>query len=48
LEAAETLPRLFERFPELALVDGEPRWRASTTFHGLAELPVRLAAQGHD
>ncbi|GAA2589466.1 cytochrome P450 [Actinomadura fulvescens] len=39
MEAAETLPRLFGRFPDLR-VAGEPRWRDSTTFHGLDELPV--------
>ncbi|MBO2453716.1 cytochrome P450 [Actinomadura barringtoniae] len=43
LEANVTLPRLFQRFPELSLVNDEPRWRESTTFHGLTELPVRAA-----
>lgn len=41
LEAAETLTRLFTRFPDLALGDPEPRRRTSSTFHGFSELMVR-------
>ncbi|MFC0042453.1 cytochrome P450 [Actinomadura rayongensis] len=41
MEAAETLSRLFTRFPKLGR-DGDPTWRASSTFHGLNELRVRL------
>ncbi|MFI0444342.1 cytochrome P450 [Actinomadura sp. 6N118] len=41
MEAAEALPRLFARYPGLALASGEPCWRDSTTFHGLQELRVR-------
>jgi cytochrome P450 len=48
LEARMTLPRLFERFPGLTLATSEPRWRESTTFHGLIDLPVRAGAGGHD
>jgi len=39
---AETLTRLFTRYPELALTDAPIHWRDSTTFHGLHELPVRI------
>ncbi|MFC5184507.1 cytochrome P450 [Actinomadura harenae] len=41
LEAAETLTRLFGRFPDLAPAAPEPRRRTSTTFNGWATLPVR-------
>jgi cytochrome P450 len=41
LELAETLVRLFTRFPNMSLA-GEPVWLASTTFRWLQELPVRL------
>jgi hypothetical protein len=41
LEIAETLTRLFRRFPALALTEAPVRWRDSTTFHGMHELPVR-------
>ncbi|POM26308.1 6-deoxyerythronolide B hydroxylase [Actinomadura rubteroloni] len=41
MEAAETLSRLFARFPNLTR-DGAATWRASSTFHGLDELRVRL------
>ncbi|MCP2339011.1 cytochrome P450 [Actinomadura rupiterrae] len=44
LETAETLTRLFARFPGLTPVDAEPRWRTSSTFHGLSELVVRPGA----
>jgi cytochrome P450 len=43
LEIGEALTRLFTRFPGMELA-GEPRWRESTTFHGLTGLPVRLGA----
>ncbi len=42
LELAETLVPLFTRFPDLTLTSREPIWRASTSFRGLQELPVRL------
>jgi cytochrome P450 len=42
LQAVETLPRLFRRFPGLTLIDPDPPWNPSTTFRGLLELPVRL------
>lgn len=42
LQAVETLPRLFRRFPDLALIDPEPPWSPSSTFRGLLKLPVRL------
>ena len=41
LEASEALPRLFARFPGITLLE-QPRWRESTTFHGLQGLSVRL------
>ena len=41
VEAAEALTRLFTRYPNLA-VAGEPRWRASMTFHALRELPLSV------
>jgi cytochrome P450 len=44
LEAQETLTRLFARFPAIMSDVPAPRWRASTTFRGLTELPVRLSA----
>jgi hypothetical protein len=43
LEAAEALVRLYRRYPQLTRRDENPHWRTSSTFHGLAELPVRLA-----
>jgi cytochrome P450 len=42
LQAIETLPRLFRRFPGLTLINPDPPWNPSTTFRGLLELPVRL------
>jgi cytochrome P450 len=42
LVMTETLVRLFTRFPGLTLTSREPIWRASTSFRGLLELPVRL------
>jgi cytochrome P450 len=42
LEAAEALTRLFRAFPGLASASDTPEWRASSTFHGLRTLPVRL------
>ncbi|MFI7587467.1 cytochrome P450 [Spongisporangium articulatum] len=42
LEAAEALTRFFARFPGAQRRDPSPRWRASSTFHGLEALPVRL------
>lgn len=40
LEATEMLPALFNRYPGLRPVDAPPRWRPSTVFHALEELPV--------
>jgi hypothetical protein len=42
LEATEILTRLFTRHPGLALTGQPTRWRDSSTFHALAELPVEL------
>ncbi|GLY14245.1 cytochrome P450 [Kineosporia rhizophila] len=42
LEAEEALTRLFDRHPNVRPVQDVPRWRTSSTFHALAELPVRL------
>ncbi len=42
LEAAESLTRLHRRYPNLALLDAEPRWRPSSTFHRLDAVPARL------
>jgi hypothetical protein len=42
LETAETLPRMFTRFPDLALTGSPIRWRESTTFHALQELSARI------
>ena len=42
LETAETLVRLFTRFPRLSLTSREPVWLSSTSFRWLQELPVRL------
>jgi cytochrome P450 len=42
LETAETLTRLFTRYPDPALTSAPTRWRESSTFHGLRELPVRI------
>jgi hypothetical protein len=45
LEAAETLTRMFIRHPNLQLTDAQIRWRDSTAFHALQELPVRTAGR---
>ncbi|WP_185981592.1 cytochrome P450 [Skermania sp. ID1734] len=42
LEAAEALSALFTRYRHMRLLS-EPRWRESTTFAALLELPVELA-----
>jgi cytochrome P450 len=42
LETAETLTRLFTRYPDLALTSAPTRWRESTTFRRLRKLPVRV------
>jgi len=42
LEASEILTRMFVRYPHLARIDVPVRWRRSTGFHALEELPVRL------
>jgi cytochrome P450 len=42
LEAAETLTRLFTRFPRLELMDSQVRWTQSQVLHALHELPVHL------
>jgi cytochrome P450 len=42
VELAETLVRLFTRFPNLSLTSREPVWLSSTVFRWLQELPVRL------
>jgi cytochrome P450 len=43
MEAAETLTRLFDRFPAMAPLDPVPSWRPVRTFHGLTELPVSVS-----
>ncbi|MEU8755714.1 cytochrome P450 [Streptomyces chartreusis] len=48
LARAETeiaLTALLERFPELALTDGEPRWRRSLRARGLLALPVSYSGK---
>ncbi|QKZ22311.1 cytochrome P450 family protein [Streptomyces chartreusis] len=48
LARAETeiaLTALLERFPELALADGEPRWRRSLRARGLLALPVSYSGK---
>jgi hypothetical protein len=40
LEAAETLTRLFTRFPQLELTDNHVTWRHSKVLHALEELRV--------
>jgi cytochrome P450 len=42
MEAAEALVRLFRRYPDLRLLDEQPRWRRSSTFHRLDALAVQL------
>jgi cytochrome P450 len=42
MEASIALVGLFEKYPRMALVDPEPTWRVSSTFHALDRLPVRL------
>ena len=42
LEAAEALVGLFQRYPFMSLAGPAPRWRRSSTFHGLESLDVRL------
>ncbi|GAB3265613.1 cytochrome P450 [Kineosporia babensis] len=42
LEAGEALTRLFRRHPNVQPLTRVPRWRSSSTFHALAELPVSL------
>ena len=44
LETAETLTRLFARYPTLASAHTTTRWRHSTTFHALERLHVQLGA----
>jgi cytochrome P450 len=41
LEARIALPRLFARFPDLALGEGSPVWHDSLIARGLSQLPVR-------
>ncbi|MGW4759796.1 cytochrome P450 family protein [Streptomyces chartreusis] len=50
LARAETeiaLTALLERFPELALADGEPRWRRSLRARGLLALPVSYSGKSY-
>jgi hypothetical protein len=42
LEAAETLTRLFARFPTLALTGADINWRPSNALHALHELLTRI------
>jgi hypothetical protein len=42
LETAETLPRLFTRYPRVRFVGEQVSWRDSTLFHALLGLPVRI------
>jgi cytochrome P450 len=41
MEAIEALTGLFQRYPFMSPI-GAPRWRQSSTFHGLERLDVRL------
>ena len=43
LEAKVAFEALLERFPELSLGEGEPRWRPNLFLRGLEELPLRLS-----
>lgn len=50
LARAETeiaLTALLERFPELALADGEPQWRRSLRARGLLALPVSYSGKSY-
>jgi cytochrome P450 len=40
LEGQIVIPAVLRRFPDLALVDGEPTWRPSFVTRQLATLPV--------
>jgi cytochrome P450 len=42
LEAQVALVRLFERFPDLKLVEGEPEWRTLPFFRGLERIDVTV------
>lgn len=42
LEAQVALVRLFERFPDLKLVEGEPEWRTLPFFRGLERIDVAV------
>jgi cytochrome P450 len=42
LEGAQALARLFARFPRLSLAHEDVPWRASSTFHAVEALAVRL------
>lgn len=44
LETAETLSMMFTGFPGLSLMGNQIRWRESTTFHALVELPAQITA----
>ncbi|MFN3514373.1 MAG: cytochrome P450 [Phenylobacterium sp.] len=41
IEAKQALVRLFQRFPDLKLADGEPTWRALPFFRGMEALLVQ-------
>lgn len=42
LEAQVALVRLFERFPDMTLVEGEPEWRTLPFFRGLERIEVTV------
>jgi cytochrome P450 len=42
LEARIAAQRASQRFPEIALLDGEPAWQDSLILRGVKALPVRL------
>lgn len=46
MEAQSALLGLVQRFPDLSLAEGEPRWRALPFFRGLESLPVRTREGG--
>jgi len=48
LETAETLTRLFARYPTLGLTDTTAQWRRSSTFHAVDKLHVRLGNDIHE
>lgn len=46
MEAEIVFGRLLHRFPQLRLVDAQPRWSGNAVYRGLSALPVRQAPAG--